>query len=109
VIERHPWLPPLWVREVVSEGGSLRDLLVTRIGPALPRVLAQRFAAAQAEGRLNGSLDPRLLVVTLIGLTMFPAAGAPIWRRIFDARDLTMDHVRAHALAVLHRGLEMKP
>ena len=27
-IEMHPWLPPLWVREIISEGGALRDLLV---------------------------------------------------------------------------------
>lgn len=105
-IDAHPWWPALWVREVISEGGSLRDLLITRVAPELPRGLAGRFAAAQAEGRLNRGLDPRLLVVTLIGLTLFPAAGAPIWRRIFAAEDLTMDHVRSHALALLGGGLE---
>jgi AcrR family transcriptional regulator len=105
----HPWWPALWVREVISEGGALRDLLVTRIAPDLTRGIAQRFATAQAQGRLNPDLDPRLLVVTLIGLTLFPAAGSPIWQRIFDARDLTMGHVRAHALALLARGLEVRP
>jgi AcrR family transcriptional regulator len=107
-IEVYPWWPALWVREVISEGGSLRDLLVTRIAPEFIRGVAQRFAAAQARGQLNAGLDPRLLVVTLVGLTLFPAAGAPIWSRIFDASDLTMDSVRTHALALLARGLEVK-
>lgn len=106
-VEKHSWWPALWVREVLSEGGALRDLLVLRIAPELTRSIAKRFASAQAQGRLNGELDPRLVMVTLVGLTLFPAAGAPIWRRIFDAADLTMDDVRRHALAVLARGLEV--
>ena len=108
-IARHPWWPQLWVREVLCEGGALRDLLVQRIAPDIARLLAGRFAAAQAAGRLNADLDPRLLLPTLVGLTMFPAAGAPIWRQVFDADDLGLDDVRGHALALLDRGRELKP
>ena len=108
-IARHPWWPQLWVREVLCEGGALRNLLVQRIAPDIARLLAGRFAAAQAAGRLNADLDPRLLLPTLVGLTMFPAAGAPIWRQVFDAHDLGLDDVRGHALALLDRGLELKP
>jgi AcrR family transcriptional regulator len=108
-IRAHPWWPALWVREVISEGGALRDLLVTRIPPDLTRGTARRFARAQQRGQLNPGLDPRLIVVTLVGLTLFPAAGAPIWRRVFDAGELTMDDVRAHALALLTGGLGARP
>lgn len=107
VIERHPWLPALWVREVVSEGGALRDLLTERVAPPISQLMAARFASAQARGQLNPDLDPRLLMVSLIGLTLFPAAGAPIWRRLFDADDLGVDDLRRHALALLDRGLEL--
>lgn len=107
-VHAHPWWPALWVREVVSEGGALRDLLVTRVAPELTQAVARRFALAQAEGRLNRDLDPRLIVVSLVGLTLFPAAGAPIWRRIFDAGDLTLEAVRSHALVLLERGLEVE-
>jgi len=107
-IMRHPWLPALWVREVVSDGGGLRGLLVERVAPPIARSMAERFAAAQARGELNPDLDPRLLMVSLVGLTMFPAAGAPIWRRVFDAEELGMDDVRRHALALLDRGLELE-
>lgn len=108
MIQAHPWLPPLWVREVVSEGGALRGLLVERIAPTVAQTLAARFAAAQARGQVNPDLDPRLLMVSLIGLTMFPAAGAPIWRQVFGADELGMEDVRMHALALLDRGLELK-
>lgn len=105
LVARHPWLPALWVREVLCEGGALRELITVRMAPQLPQMLARRFAAAQREGQLNPDLDPRLLVVSLIGLTLFPAAGAPIWRQIFDADDLDADAMRAHTIALLDRGL----
>lgn len=106
-IERNPWWPALWVREVLSEGGALRDLMMTRVAPELTRMMSSRFAEAQARGGLNADLDPRLLMVSLIGLTLFPAAGASIWRQLFDAQDLGLDDVRMHALALLDRGLEL--
>ncbi len=108
VVRTHPWFPQIWVREVLCEGGALRDLLITRIAPEITRTIAGRFAAAQARGELNPDLDPRLLMTSLVGLTLFPIAGTPIWRTIFDARDLGLDDIRMHALALLDRGLEIK-
>lgn len=107
-MKQHPWWPQLWVREVLCEGGALRDLLVTRIAPQMAPVIAGRFAAAQQKGELNPDLDPRLLMTSLVGLTLLPAAGAPIWRALFDAEDLGLDDVRRHAIALLDRGLELK-
>lgn len=109
VATAHPWLPPLWVREVLCEGGALRDVLFERIGPQIPQMMARRFAAAQAEGAINEDLDPRLLMVSLIGLTLFPIAGAPIWRRLFAADDLDFEVLRRHTLALLDRGLDLAP
>ncbi len=107
-VQAYPWWPGLWVREVLSEGGELRGLLGSQVGKGFAPVIAQRFAKAQAKGLLNPDLDPRLLTTSLIGLTMFPAAGAAIWRKLFDAEDLGMEDVRRHALALLDRGLELK-
>ncbi len=104
----HPWLPQLWVREVLHEGGGLRQLMQQRVGPMLPRALAARFVEMQAQGRLNPRLDPRLLVVSLIGQTMFMAASAPIWRGIFDAGDVDVDALCNHVLALLEYGLELR-
>lgn len=105
VVARSPWLPLLWVREVLCEGGALREVVIGRIGPVLPRMLAQRFVAARRQGRLAAGIEPRLLVVSLIGLTMFPAAGAPIWRRMFDADDLDAEAMRSHTMALLEHGI----
>jgi TetR/AcrR family transcriptional regulator len=104
----HPWLPQLWVREVLHEGGGLRRLMFERIGPLLPLAMAERFARLQSQGHLNPRLDPRLLVPSLIGQTMFMAASAPIWRGVFDAGDVDADALCDHVLALLEHGLELR-
>lgn len=106
MVTRHPWIPPLWVREILCEGGALRDLLTTRVAPLIPLLLAQRFAAAQARGDLNPALDPRLLVVSLIGLTMLPHAAAPLWRGIFANPQIGDEALICHTLALLEQGME---
>lgn len=105
VVERNPWLPALWLREILSEGGALRAVLLERLAPQLPRWLASRFAAEQAGGRLPADLDPRLAVVSLIGLTLFPLAAQSLWRQLFDAGDIDPQTLRRHSLAVLSHGL----
>jgi len=107
LIGRHAWFPQLWVREVLCEGGALRDLIV-RIGPQIPLQMEQHFRKAQRRGGLSKDLDPRLLVVSLVGLTLFAAAGAPIWRRIFNADDVDLEALRRHTLALLDGGIVMK-
>jgi AcrR family transcriptional regulator len=106
VVARHPWLPVIWVREILTEGGVLRELMIGRVAPMIPQVLAKRFAQAQARKDLNPDLDPRLLVVSLIGLTLFPLAAEPIWRRVFNAHDISTEALQSHTLALLERGLE---
>jgi AcrR family transcriptional regulator len=104
-VARFPWLPSLWVREVICENGALRDLLVSRIAPQLPLLLAARLAEAQQRGELPRDLDPRLLIVSLMGLTLLPFAAAPIWRRIFAAQDVDADAMLSHTLALLDHGI----
>lgn len=107
LVQAHPWLPTLWAREVLLEGGALRTLMIETIGDRLPRMMVQRFAAAQSRGALNADLDPRLLVVSLVGLTMFPFAAASFWRPLFAAEDVTPEAMRVHTLTLLDRGLEL--
>jgi len=104
IVRRYPWWPSLWIREVLGENGALRDFIVERIAAQVPLVLAKRFAALQKEGAISPDIDPRLLVVSLVGLTMFPLAAQPIWRRVFDARDVDVAALERHTLALLDHG-----
>jgi TetR/AcrR family transcriptional regulator len=106
-VASRPWFPPLWVREVLSEGGMLRERIVDGAGLAMVLPLRDRFVAAQAKGMLNRDLNPDLLVVTLISLTLFPFASQSIWRARLGATEVSAETIANHALALLERGLEM--
>ena len=105
VVERHPWWPALWVREVLSDNGALRGVMQKRIAPQVAQLLARSLGAARARGELPADLDPRLLVVSLVGLTMFPLAAEPIWRRALGAADVDRAALLRHTLALLSHGI----
>ncbi len=50
VVERYPWSPALWVREVIGERGALREVLCSTSRASAAALLAQTLAGA-AEGR----------------------------------------------------------
>lgn len=107
-LDANPWLPPLWLREVLTEGGLLRERLLHGVAARIAPLLRDAIAAAQARGAINRALDPRLAVVSLIGLTLFPFAARPIWARLFKADDIDTDRLARHTLALLERGLELE-
>ena len=108
LVARHPWLPAIWVREILTGNGAFRDGMLSEAAPRLVPVLTHRFADLQRAGQLNAELDPRLMIVSLIGLTLFPLAAKPMWSQFFDARDIGPDLMTRHTLALLTRGLEMR-
>ncbi len=105
VVERYPWWPSIWVREVLSEKGALRDMMQKLIAPQVTQPLARALVDAQKRGAISADLDPRLLVVSLVGLTMFPLAAEHIWRKIFPAGDIDHGVLLRHTLALLDHGL----
>jgi AcrR family transcriptional regulator len=105
VVARFPWWPALWVREVLGEKGALRGVLQKQIAPQVAPLIAGALAAAQKRGDVSADLDPRLLFVSLVGLTMFPLAAEPIWRGVFPAEDLDRAALLKHTLALLDHGL----
>jgi AcrR family transcriptional regulator len=105
VVARYPWWPALWVREVLNEKGALRDVLRKQVAPQVAQLLARALADAQKRGELAPDLDPRLTVVSLMGLTMMPLAAEHLWRRIFAADDIDRDRLLRHTLALLDHGL----
>jgi len=105
VVARFPWWPALWVREVLGEKGALREVLRKQIAPQVAPLVAGALAAAQKRGEVSADLDPRLLFVSLVGLTMFPLAAEPIWRGVFAADDLDRGALLRHTLALLDHGL----
>jgi hypothetical protein len=53
---------------------------------------------------VSADLDPRLLVVSLVGLTLFPLAAQSVWRPLLGAHDVDVPALEKHTLALLDHG-----
>ena len=101
----NPWFPSLWVREVISDGGLLRQRMHERFGDANQKASLLAIARWQKEGRLNAGLEPSLMFVTLLGMTILPLATSKLWRNDPARRNIGSEEIARHAVALLVQGV----
>lgn len=104
-----PWLPPLWVREVISQGGALRDKLIQRVDLGKPARFKAGIAAAQKAGRVNPGIHPQLTFMSIMALTMLPLSMAKDWDRIPLIGRVSKQDLGRHVVALLKHGLAAAP
>ena len=109
VTSRMPWLPPLWLREIVNEGGLLRERMLRR----LPVEQLQRFVArigeAQRSGSVNAELEAPLLFMSILALIMLPLATSKIWQNARGFPIIERDALHRHVSALLRAALRPVP
>lgn len=102
--ELHPWLPSLWLREVVSEGGQLRERLLRILPFEYVRHLIGAVASAQSRGEVSPLLEPRLVLLSVLGLTFLPLATMRLWQSVPVLQGVEREDVARHAEALLVRA-----
>jgi TetR/AcrR family transcriptional regulator len=105
VTGRMPWLPSLWLREVVNEGGMLRERMVTRIPFDNLKRFGARIKEAQQAGAVNAELDALLMFNSIIALVMLPQAAATLWKSIRGFAPIERDTLQRHVTALLLGGM----
>ena len=103
--ELMPWMPPIWIREVVAEGGNLRDRMFRHFPMQAVGVLIETLAREHRQHRLPAGIEPRLAFLTIAGVAMLPLATRRLWSRIPAMADITNQELQRHALTVLSAGL----
>ncbi|MGF6506876.1 TetR/AcrR family transcriptional regulator [Paraburkholderia sp. 32] len=101
----NPWFASLWVREVISDGGLLRQRMHERFGFVHQKASLLAIARWQKEGRLNASLEPALVFVTLLGMTILPLATSKLWRNDPLRHSIGGAEIARHAVALLLQGI----
>jgi TetR/AcrR family transcriptional regulator len=75
-VEECPCLPPLWVREMISEGGTLRDRLMKRLEETGTEKADQRMESWGRLGLFSPDVEPSLVFTSIVALVLLPGAGA---------------------------------
>jgi len=108
-IERAPWIPSTWMREILNEGGLLRGRALRRIPFDKVRIVAGAIREEQASQTLNPDLNPLLVVFSMLGLVMLHMATVKIWAELFHRRPMTREAVGRHITGLLLDGLRHSP
>jgi TetR/AcrR family transcriptional regulator len=105
-IEKMPWVPSTWMREVLNEGGLLRERVLRHLPFEKIGVLSESVAKAQAVGEANAEIDPGLIVFSLIGLVMMHMATINLWAEVFGRKVPHREALSRHITGLLLHGLQ---
>jgi TetR/AcrR family transcriptional regulator len=102
----NPWIAGFVVREVLAPDGPMRAMFLRefpeRLAPLVERLVESEIEA----GKLRADLDPRLLVLSLVSLAIFPFLALPLTTRVFGVRndDEFVERFLRHTGELLVRG-----
>lgn len=104
---RNPWWPNFFVREVLFGREELREIVVGKFSQVvIPRVLGL-IRQGQQEGRFRAGLKPEMVMMSLLGMTVFPFLVRPLARQVLDysLEDATVSELIKHTRELFLYGV----
>ena len=83
----NPWIAGLVLREVLVPGGPMRAMFLREFPERLAPIVERAVRAQIERGALRADLDPKLLVLSVVSLAVFPFLGFPLTSRVFGVRN----------------------
>ncbi|MEX1236886.1 MAG: TetR family transcriptional regulator, partial [Pseudomonadales bacterium] len=101
-----PSLPQLMVREVLSGNPSYQKVIAERFVRKAIEMMPPRIAEDITAGQLRRDLDPRLTMLSLVGMCVFPFIAAPLLRPVlgYEFNDAFADQLVAHTTQLFNEG-----
>lgn len=107
-IERNPWVPSTWMREILNDDGLLRTRVVRRLPFVKIRLLGEAMARGQKDGSIHAEIDPVLIVFSAIGLVMLHMATLKFFAETFHRPVPDQDAICRHITGLLLHGLKRR-
>ncbi|HEY0768405.1 MAG TPA: TetR/AcrR family transcriptional regulator [Steroidobacteraceae bacterium] len=103
----NPWIAGFVLREVLVPGGPMRAMFLREFPGRLAPIVERAVRAEIESGGLRSDLDPKLLVLSVVSLAVFPFLGFPLTSRVFGVRndEEFVTRFLRHTQALLTRGV----
>jgi TetR/AcrR family transcriptional regulator len=103
----NPWLAGLVIREVLMPDGPLRGMFVKEFPERLVPLAEKLVRMEIARGRLRADLDPKLTVLSMLSLALFPFLALPVTSKVFGVRqdEDFLQRLAQHTTELIARGL----
>lgn len=105
--EDNSWLPGLWLREIVSEGGGFRQHIINLVPKKILLQLAVNYKEGCEAGQYASGLEPSLLIFSALINYMLPLTAKNILEKLPGVEVLTTERLISHAHAVITHGLSV--
>jgi len=79
----NPWLPGFVIREVLMPDGPLRTMFIKEFPERLAPLVANIVRLEVERGHLRAGLDPKLVVLSMVSLGLFPFLALPVTSKVF--------------------------
>jgi TetR/AcrR family transcriptional regulator len=102
----NPWVAGFVVREVLAPDGPMRAMFLREFPERLTPIVERLVEGEMAAGKLRADLDPRLLVLSIVSLAIFPFLTLPLTTRVFGVRndEEFVERFLHHTAELLARG-----
>lgn len=105
----HPWMPGLWIREVISPDGHLRPHLLKLLPIEVFARVSGDYRRLVLAGRYPADIEVRMLFFTVISNFLLPLAARDLLEKLPGAGPLSIDQLAGHTRALLSHGLGCLP
>jgi TetR/AcrR family transcriptional regulator len=105
-ITSQPWLPALVLREVIFGDEETRARFVERFAQRAAVILPGLIRAEIESGALRRDLDPALMVLALVGTSLFPFLAHPVMGKVlgYELDDDFAQRLATHTTRLLLDG-----
>ena len=102
----NPWVAGFVVREVLAPDGPMRAMFLREFPERLAPIVERLVEGEMAAGKLRADLDPRMLVLSIVSLAIFPFLTLPLTTRVFGVRndEEFVERFLHHTVDLLARG-----
>jgi TetR/AcrR family transcriptional regulator len=103
----NPWVAGFVVREVLAPDGPMRAMFLREFPERLAPVVERMVEGEIAAGKLRADIDPRMLVLSIVSLAIFPFLTLPLTSRVFGVRndEEFVKRFLRHTVDLLARGV----
>ncbi len=105
-IASQPWVPALLLREVLTGDSAVRARFVERFAARAAAIIPGLVAAEVASGDLRSDLDPKLAVLSILGMSIFPFLAHPLAGKVlgYELDDGFRERLIAHTTRLFFEG-----
>lgn len=105
VMEEEPLFPELWNREIFNIGGNFRERFIKFYPVDKLKAVQQIFINAQEEGKINPQLQATHILISAIGLIIFPLIAHDLLSPLLQMSAIDKEKYKLHVLTLLANGL----